>query len=164
MSAPAPVFADEADFPLHGPWEAPGEVAAALVVAVDGLGRVLLQLRDDAPHVPNGGVWAPFGGGVEPGETLRAAALREFEEETGVLLRPGDLLPLGRAISPARRRARLYVFLAAFPGGPEAIRVGEGAGFAFLTPAQVLRMHVAPALRGMIVAAPDMLARGARAG
>jgi len=47
------------------------------VVAVDPAGRVLMVRRSDD------GTWGLPGGGVEPGETWQAAAVRECHEETG---------------------------------------------------------------------------------
>lgn len=43
--------------------------------------RVLLMRYDDGP--PNGSHWTTPGGGLEPGESHRQAALRELAEETG---------------------------------------------------------------------------------
>jgi 8-oxo-dGTP pyrophosphatase MutT (NUDIX family) len=147
----------EADFPTYGGWEDPGPRLGAVVLAVDRAGRVLMQLRDLLEGVPLGGAFAPFGGGVEDGETLLQAALREFEEETGILLNPSDLKPLGRVLSSHPGRTRLYCFAARFPGGPEALRLGEGAGFAFLTPDQVLAFPVAESARALALAAPGAL-------
>lgn len=48
--------------------------------------QVLLQLRDDTPAIRDPGLWVFPGGKVEQGESFHAAALREFLEETGVLL------------------------------------------------------------------------------
>lgn len=53
---------------------------AALLILVDGQGRLLLQHRDDdAPAYP--GQWGFFGGGVERGESPREGMLREALEE-----------------------------------------------------------------------------------
>lgn len=62
---------------------APGERptrlrAAASAVIVDERGRILLQRRSD------NGRWGLPGGGVEIGESLASAAVREVREETGL--------------------------------------------------------------------------------
>jgi 8-oxo-dGTP diphosphatase len=46
--------------------------------------EVLLIERGKAPGI---GRWAPVGGGIEPGETAEAAALREVAEEVAVTIR-----------------------------------------------------------------------------
>ena len=51
----------------------------AVILRVQG--RYVLQLRDDHPAIADPGVWALFGGGVEPGEEFIAAAHREIQEE-----------------------------------------------------------------------------------
>lgn len=48
------------------------------VLIADGTGGVLLERRRDC------GLWGLPGGRVEPGESLRSAALREVLEETGL--------------------------------------------------------------------------------
>ena len=55
-------------------------VQGAILVLLNGDGRVLLQDRgDDAPAYP--GQWGLFGGAVELGETVWQALLREAMEE-----------------------------------------------------------------------------------
>lgn len=49
------------------------------------------------------------GGGVEPGETLHAALLRELQEETGYHITPGPLLFTAESIPPDKHRHILHV-------------------------------------------------------
>jgi 8-oxo-dGTP pyrophosphatase MutT (NUDIX family) len=54
----------------------------------DGLGSVLLGLKKRGFGT---GKWNGFGGKVEPGEALGAAALRELREESGIIIPPEDV-------------------------------------------------------------------------
>jgi 8-oxo-dGTP diphosphatase len=137
--------AEEGAFLTLGPWDRPGPSRGVAALLHDAEGRVLMQLRDDRPGVAFAGWWTLFGGGVEPGETLRGAMAREFAEETGVTLDPAALTPFARVISTwGANRLRHYVFSAPAAFGPEGVRVGEGAGFAFMTPEQVAAHKVIP--------------------
>lgn len=55
-------------------------------VVFDAAGRLLLQQRGD------NGFWGLPGGGLDLGETIAHAAVRECEEETGLLIEPVELL------------------------------------------------------------------------
>ena len=58
-------------------------------VVRDTSGRVLLVLR---ANEPSRGMWSIPGGRIEPGESARAAAVREVREETGLDVEVGELL------------------------------------------------------------------------
>jgi len=62
----------------------------ARVLPVDPEGRVLL-LHGWDPHRPEAPFWFSIGGGAEPGESLREAAVRELREEVGISIEPGRL-------------------------------------------------------------------------
>lgn len=58
---------------------------AARVLVVDAADRLLL-LRGVDPAVPDRPFWFTVGGGLEPGESPRAGAVRELHEETGIVV------------------------------------------------------------------------------
>ena len=72
----------------------PVQRTTARVVVLDPAGRVLLLgARLPDPALPPREVlfWYTPGGGVEDGETLRAAAVRELAEEIGLVVAPAVL-------------------------------------------------------------------------
>jgi 8-oxo-dGTP pyrophosphatase MutT (NUDIX family) len=79
---------------------------SARVVLLDELGCVLLFCGSDpgseSAVVPRW--WFTVGGGVEPGEALPDAAVREIAEETGLRVSPADL------IGPVWRREAVFEF------------------------------------------------------
>lgn len=133
--------------------------ASALLMATDAAGRALCQLRDEAPGVAFGVCWHLFGGAIDPGETRRAAARREFLEETGVALGAEDLTPFRVVASPPEAGRVLSIFRVVRPIAPAEIRLGEGAGFAFLTRAQIERLRFAPYGRLALLEAFDATAQ-----
>ncbi len=59
-------------------------------------GSLLLQRRDDLPHVSSPGMLSIFGGMVEGDEDFADAMFREIEEETGLRLQSDDVCELTR--------------------------------------------------------------------
>ncbi|WP_152648107.1 NUDIX hydrolase [Demequina sediminicola] len=67
-------------------------------------GERLLMLRGHDPHQPSRSWWFTPGGGIEPGESERSAAVRELAEETGYVLEEHELA------GPVWRRTALFDF------------------------------------------------------
>jgi len=129
----------------------PGSGSAVGVFMQDAKGRVLLQLRDDRPDIPWGGLWSAFGGGVEVDEELNFAARREIDEEIGIALDDEDLVPFRWVCSTRPQRRKFFLFACKRCIEPGEIRLGEGAGFAFYTMYQALRIDFVPFLRPPLV-------------
>jgi 8-oxo-dGTP pyrophosphatase MutT (NUDIX family) len=71
--------------------------STARVLPVDREGRVLLQLAHGLLHGDRR--WLSIGGGLESGETLAEAAVREMREEAGIIVDPAALgRPLGTTV------------------------------------------------------------------
>ena len=80
-------------------------------VAVFRDGRVMLAARGRAPME---GLYSLPGGGVEPGETIAEAALRELREETGVEAELiGFVAPVEAIERDGQGRVRLHIVIAA---------------------------------------------------
>lgn len=78
---------------------------AARVILLDADDRVLLVRGHDADQ-PTRSWWFTVGGGIDPGEDSRAAALREVREETGLVLDPTVL------VGPVLTRSAVFDFYA----------------------------------------------------
>jgi 8-oxo-dGTP pyrophosphatase MutT (NUDIX family) len=97
----------------------------------DALDVLLVQRNPQARFM--GGAWVFPGGAVDRDEgegdgALRAAALRELEEEAGIVLAdPAALVPFSRWITPAQVRTRFdtWFFLAPLPDGATPVVDGN---------------------------------------
>ncbi|MBN1438180.1 MAG: NUDIX domain-containing protein [Anaerolineales bacterium] len=108
--------------------------AGVLILLRDPSKRIAWQLRDDDPGVPTANSWGIFGGWIEPGESRRAAAIREVKEELSVELDPSQLDYLGVFEIYPEVNAYVYSYLI-LDGLREAV-LHEGQAFAFLSAAE----------------------------
>ncbi|MBV9817711.1 MAG: NUDIX hydrolase [Solirubrobacterales bacterium] len=138
--APGEVFHD-------GPVTEPRRAATVILLrdGPDGLEVLLVQRNPRARFM--GGAWVFPGGAVDPGEghgeaAVRAAGVRELNEEAGIALRDADeLVAFSRWITPARSKIRYDTefFLAALPDGQEPrIDGSEIVAVCWSTPAAAL--------------------------
>jgi 8-oxo-dGTP pyrophosphatase MutT (NUDIX family) len=125
---------------------------AATVIVLRGGGDALeVLLVKRTPHARfMGGVWVFPGGAVDAGEgdgdaAHRVAAVRELEEEAGIVLDdPDALVKFSRWITPAEVVVRFdtHFFLAPMPSGQEAkIDGDEIVDQGWFTPAGALAAH-----------------------
>lgn len=102
------------------------------VILYDDQRRILLQHRtDDAPTFA--GYWSFFGGGVEPGETLEQAAIREASEELSYTLK-APWHWLSQPFSYAGRAYRQHIFLERYDGA--VLILGEGQAMNWFVPSE----------------------------
>ena len=125
--------------------------AASVIVLRPGDGgmEVLLVRRNPAARFV-GGAWVFPGGALDPGDgageaSYRAAAVRELEEEAGLVLPdPAALVEFSRWITPPQFMIRFdtHFFLATAPPGQQARVDGqEMVELAWHTPAAALAVH-----------------------
>jgi 8-oxo-dGTP diphosphatase len=96
-AAPAPGRREYPDRPIVG-------VGAVII----DRGQVLLVKRGSPPLK---GEWSLPGGAVELGETLRAAAEREAQEETGLIVKAGEVIEVLDRIVPGATGAPQYHYV-----------------------------------------------------
>jgi len=113
-------------------------VAAVGVICLRG-DQVLLIRRGQPPRL---GEWSLPGGRVEPGETLRKAALRELSEETGVQAELGPLIDVVDGIFPDSGRHYVLIdFVARWQSGEPV--AGDDAADARFWPLEGIEDRVA---------------------
>lgn len=106
----------------------------------DRAGRWLMHRRP--AHKQHGGLWEFPGGKVEPGETPRAALVREIREELGIELDPACLRPTAFA-DDGTAGPVILLYTAARPTGaaPAAL---EGGAIGWFTHADISQLDTPP--------------------
>lgn len=90
-----------------------------------GLELLLVQRNPESRFM--GGAWVFPGGAVHDGETEAQTAVREAQEEAGLSLDPGALVPFSRWITPRQVKVRFdtHFFVAPVPEGAAPVCDGE---------------------------------------
>lgn len=124
------------------------------VIELDRWGRVLLQLRDDdLPPERFPRMWSLPGGLVDRGEAPDAAALREFEEETGQLLEDLKLYRVfgpGKPGEPQIELERLHVYYIDADIDEDLISVNEGQAFQYFEPNAIEALEMPPHIKDVL--------------
>ncbi|WP_424712480.1 NUDIX domain-containing protein [Kitasatospora acidiphila] len=110
----------------ENPWGSARPWLTADIAVIRG-DEVLLIQRADEPHK---GSWALPGGYVDEGETSRAAAARELEEETGIVAMPEELVQVGAYDAPdrdPRERVVTVAYLLEVASGVTAVAGDDAA-------------------------------------
>jgi 8-oxo-dGTP pyrophosphatase MutT (NUDIX family) len=123
----------------------PRQAASVIVLRGGSAALEVLLLRRNPAARFMAGAWVFPGGAVDAGEDHRDAAVREAQEEAGLVLPdPAALIPFSRWITPAQSPIRFdtHFFLATAPPGQEArADGGEMVDAAWCTPAGALDAH-----------------------
>lgn len=132
---------------MAAPWK-----AGVGVIQLDRWGRALLQLRDaDLPPDRFPDMWSIPGGLMDPEESPDAAAVREFEEETGALLEALSLFKVYRSAQIPGSLTDLYhVYFVDADLDEDLIEVREGQAFKYFSPAEAATLTVPPPIRTVL--------------
>ena len=107
-------------------------------------GRVVLVKR---AHPPIEGQWSIPGGVLEVGELVREAAVREAQEETGLIVEPGELLGVfDRILHDAEKRVQYHYVLIDFLCrriGGELAAASDAAEVRWFTRAELTPLNLA---------------------
>jgi 8-oxo-dGTP diphosphatase len=131
----------------------------AVSAAIFRDGRVLIVRR---ARPPAHGLYTLPGGGVELGETLEQAVIREVREETALVIEPVGLAGFRQAIARdaggrVERHFVILPFAARWLAGETSLNE-ELAEAHWLVPAELAGLQTTEGLAGIVAAAADRIA------
>ena len=128
--------------------------------------RLEFLLIRRSPHRSLAGVWQPVTGGIEKGESVLKAAVRELREETGLTpLRLWALEHIATFYEPAQDRIRVVPVFAAEVAWTDPVYLSdEHDRYAFLSPAAARRRVLWATQRRAIAALLEEVASGSAGG
>ena len=142
---------EENEFTTIGEWQGYSQERVAALLMMDQRNRLLLQFRDPFPHIAHPGRWSMFGGHVEGNEDLRQTCAREIKEELGINLDLQSLVPFVKLVcDPPELVDQIYVFTTRERIQVSRISLGEGVGFAVLTPMHLKTLDISRSVRPVI--------------
>ena len=113
--------------------------SVAALIAVNSLGEVLLMQRDERQGLTFPGHWNLVGGGVEPGETVEEALIRETREEIGI-----SLVSYQHYKRFGWRDYEVSVFYSRLDQPLESLLLGEGQALSFFTCEEARKLKLVP--------------------
>jgi 8-oxo-dGTP pyrophosphatase MutT (NUDIX family) len=97
--------------------------------------KILFQLRDNKPNIPNPNKWGIFGGGIEKNEAPKQAAIRELKEELDLSVSNKDL----KLIIKANLLFKKYFIFKLEINPNRKLIQKEGASMGFFSRKQILK-------------------------
>lgn len=137
------------------------QVIVALGLPLNSEGQVLLTRRND-PHTPSAhGKWQITGGGVEFGESLELALIREIKEELGVSARILIPEPMVRSsvwnLSRIDVQVILVCYLISIANAPIKPSTREIAGYGWYHPNKVSKLDTLPQVKEFVTRASFLI-------
>ena len=144
---------------MSDPRAYPQRPVLAVSAAIFRDGKVLIVRRARKPAL---GIYTLPGGGVETGETLIEAVIREVHEETALAIEPAGLAGYREAIvrdaqSGVERHFVILCFAARWRGG-EPVLNDELDDARWVDPAEIASLHTTEGLAEIVAAASAQLA------
>ncbi|WKX71605.1 NUDIX domain-containing protein [Streptomyces sp. XD-27] len=127
------------------------EITGTAALIVSSRGEYLLHLRDNLPHVFQGGRWALLGGAPEPGESPGDAIVRELAEEAVGLTVTGLEPFVVQENTGADGTTRLVqVYTGRWDGDPDELVLTEGVMLRWFPADMMPRLAMCPATQEVI--------------